>query len=138
MPRRLRSFRTGFHRHGNVKAREGSEEQGQDGVRPNPHSHLSVRRLVASRRPIPPTRIAPPPACPYDFGPVPTMTLNEETELAGAYEMILSWQLQDGPGPAVPESQPNTIAQDNSDAKTAREAKVKEGLGVAVDVCLAC
>lgn len=74
----------------------------------------------------------------------------EEKDLVDAYEKILSRQLQDGPGSAVPESQLNTIAQNNSDArrnqmaqliqagldKTAREATVKEGLGVAVDVVL--
>ena len=74
----------------------------------------------------------------------------EERGLVDAYEKILSRQLQGGPGSAVPESQPNTIAQSNLDArrrqmaqlihagldKTAREAKVKEGLGVAVDVVL--
>ncbi len=74
----------------------------------------------------------------------------EEKELVDTYEKILSRQLQDGPGSPVPESQPNTIAQNNSDArrhqmtqlihagldKTAREAKVKEGLGVTVDVVL--
>lgn len=74
----------------------------------------------------------------------------EEGGLVDAYEKILSRQLQDGPGSVVPESQPNTIAQNNSDArrhqmtqliqagldKTAREAMVKDGLGVAVDVVL--
>ncbi|KAL2140827.1 hypothetical protein VTI28DRAFT_3191 [Corynascus sepedonium] len=74
----------------------------------------------------------------------------EESELIELYEKILSRQLQDGPGSAVPESQPNTIARDDADArrrqmarlihagldKTGREAKVKEGLGVAVDVVL--
>jgi hypothetical protein len=74
----------------------------------------------------------------------------EETDLMDVYEKILSRQLQDGIGSVVPESQPNTIAQNNSDArrhqmtqlihagldKTAREARVKEGLGVAVDVVL--
>ena len=74
----------------------------------------------------------------------------EETDLVDIYEKILSRQLQDGPCSAVPESQPNTIAQNNSDArrrqmtqlihagldKTAREAMVKEGLGVAVAVVL--
>ena len=67
-----------------------------------------------------------------------------------AYEKILSRQLQHGPGSAVPESQPNTIAQNNSDMrrrqmtqiihagldKTAREANVKRSLGVAEDVVL--
>ncbi|KAK4150587.1 NACHT domain-containing protein [Chaetomidium leptoderma] len=74
----------------------------------------------------------------------------EERGLVDVYEKILSWQLQDGPGSAVPESQPNTIAQNNSDArrrqmiqlihagldKTSREATVKESLGVAVNVVL--
>jgi hypothetical protein len=74
----------------------------------------------------------------------------EEGGLVDAYEKILSRQLQDGPGSVVPESQPNTIAQNNPDArrhqmtqlihtgldKTAREATVKDGLGVAVDVVL--
>ena len=74
----------------------------------------------------------------------------EETDLVDVYEKILSRQLQDGPGSAVPESQPNTIAHSNSDArrrqmtqlihagldKTAREATVKEGFGVAVNVVL--
>jgi hypothetical protein len=74
----------------------------------------------------------------------------EETDLVDVYEKILSRQLQDGPGSAVPESQPNTIAQNNSDTrrkqmtqltqagldKIAREATVKEGLGVAVNVVL--
>jgi hypothetical protein len=74
----------------------------------------------------------------------------EKTDLVDVYEKILSRQLQDGIGSVVPESQPNTIAQNNSDArrhqmtqlihagldKTAREATVKEGLGVAVDVVL--
>lgn len=74
----------------------------------------------------------------------------EETDLVNIYEKILSRQLQDGPGSAVPEFQPNTIAQNNSDArrrqmtqlihagldKTAREATVKEGLSVAVAVVL--
>lgn len=74
----------------------------------------------------------------------------EETELVDAYEKILSRQLQDGPGSVVPESQPNTVAQNNLDErrhqmtqlvhagldKTAREATVKEGLVVAVDVVL--
>ena len=74
----------------------------------------------------------------------------EETDLVDVYEKILSRQLQDGLGSVVPESQPNTIAQNNSDArrhqmtqlihvglnKIAREATVKEGLGVAMDVVL--
>ncbi|KAK4250921.1 NACHT domain-containing protein [Corynascus novoguineensis] len=74
----------------------------------------------------------------------------EETDLVDVYEKILSRQLQDGLGSVVPESQPNTIAQNNSDArrhqmtqlihagldKTAREATMKEGLGVAVNVIL--
>lgn len=72
----------------------------------------------------------------------------EEPKLVDAYEKILSRQLQDGPGSIVPESQPNTIAQDDSDrrrrqmtqlinaslVKTEREAKEKVGLDVAVDV----
>jgi hypothetical protein len=41
----------------------------------------------------------------------------EETGLVDTYEKILSRQLQDGPGSAVPESQPNTIAQNNSNAR---------------------
>ncbi|KAL2145028.1 hypothetical protein VTI28DRAFT_8128 [Corynascus sepedonium] len=70
--------------------------------------------------------------------------------LVNAYEKILSRQLHDGPSSAVPEYQPNTIVQDNSDArrrqmtqlihagleKITREAKVKEGLGAAVNVAL--
>jgi hypothetical protein len=74
----------------------------------------------------------------------------EEPELVDAYEKILSRQLEDGPGSAVPASQPNTIAQNDRDArrrqmtqliqagldKTEREAKAKERLGVAVDVVL--
>jgi len=74
----------------------------------------------------------------------------EETDLVNAYEKILSRQLHDGPSSAVPEYQPNTIVQDNSDArrrqmtqlihagleKITREAKVKEGLGAAVNVAL--
>ena len=74
----------------------------------------------------------------------------EEMELVDIYEKILSRQLQGGPGLAVPDSQPNIIAQNNSDRRRCqmtqliyagldrieREAKVKEGLGVAVDVAL--
>ncbi|KAK3952421.1 NACHT domain-containing protein, partial [Pseudoneurospora amorphoporcata] len=73
----------------------------------------------------------------------------EEVKLVDAYEKILSRQLQDGPGSTVPESQSNTIAQNTLDrrrqmtklinaglAKTEREIKVKESLGVAVDVIL--
>ncbi|KAK4139205.1 uncharacterized protein C8A04DRAFT_33317, partial [Dichotomopilus funicola] len=74
----------------------------------------------------------------------------EEADLVDVYEKILSRQLQDGLGSVVPESQPNTIAQNNSDTrrhqmtqlihagldKIGREATVKEGLGVAVDVVL--
>jgi hypothetical protein len=74
----------------------------------------------------------------------------EERGLVDAYEKILSRQLQDGPGSAVPESQPNTIAQNNSDmrrsqmtqliqaglSKTAREATANEGLDMAMDVVL--
>ncbi|KAK4245662.1 NACHT domain-containing protein [Corynascus novoguineensis] len=72
----------------------------------------------------------------------------EETELVVAYEKILSRQLQGGPGLAVPESQLNIIAQNNPDARRRqmiqliyagldrieRETKLKENLGVAVDV----
>ncbi|KAK3946552.1 NACHT domain-containing protein [Pseudoneurospora amorphoporcata] len=73
----------------------------------------------------------------------------EEVKLVDAYEKILSRQLQDGPGSTVPESQSNTIAQNTLDrrrqmtqlinaglAKTEREVKVKESLGVAVDIVL--
>ena len=58
-------------------------------------------------------------------------------------------QLQASPDLTVPESQPNIIAQNNLDrrrqmnqlinaglAKTEKEAKVKESLGVAMDVVL--
>ena len=71
--------------------------------------------------------------------------------MAVAYEKILSGQLQHGLGSQVPESQPNTIAQHDPDTrrrqmrrlidagldKTAREAKAKERIGVAVDIVLA-
>ncbi|KAL2195940.1 hypothetical protein P885DRAFT_70078 [Corynascus similis CBS 632.67] len=61
----------------------------------------------------------------------------EEAELLDAYEKILSRQLEDGSGSVVPESQKNTIAQDNSDAdKIESEAKVKESFGVAVNVIM--
>ncbi|KAL2195258.1 NACHT domain-containing protein [Corynascus similis CBS 632.67] len=74
----------------------------------------------------------------------------EETELVDIYEKILSRQLQGGPGLAVPEFQPNIIAQNNPDTRRRqmtqliyaglerieREAKVKEGLGMAVDIAL--
>ncbi|KAK1774719.1 vegetative incompatibility protein HET-E-1 [Copromyces sp. CBS 386.78] len=69
----------------------------------------------------------------------------EEVKLVDAYEKILSRQLQDGPGSTVPESQPNTIAQNTLNrrrqmtqlinaglAKTEREVNVKESLGVTV------
>ncbi|GAB1311528.1 hypothetical protein MFIFM68171_01738 [Madurella fahalii] len=71
----------------------------------------------------------------------------EETALVGAYEKILSGQLGDGLGSTVTESQPNTIAQNDPDArrrqmmqiihagleKTEKEASVKKKVGVAVD-----
>ncbi|KAH7634864.1 hypothetical protein B0T09DRAFT_276202 [Sordaria sp. MPI-SDFR-AT-0083] len=73
----------------------------------------------------------------------------EEVKLVDSYEKILSRQLQDGPGSTVPESQSNTIAHNTLDrrcqmtqlinaglAKTEREVKAKESLGVAVDVVL--
>ena len=74
----------------------------------------------------------------------------EEPEMVNKYEKILSRQLQEGPNSPVPESQPNTIAQTNPDVrrrqmtqlihagldKTAREATVKEYLGVAAEVVL--
>ena len=74
----------------------------------------------------------------------------EEPEIVNKYEKILSRQLQEGPNSPVPESQPNTIAQTNPDVrrrqmtqlihagldKTAREATVKEYLGVAAEVVL--
>ena len=66
-----------------------------------------------------------------------------------AYEKILSRQLQNGSNSMVLESQPNIIAQNNSDrhrqmiqlinaglAKTEREAKVKESCGEVMDVVL--
>ncbi len=66
----------------------------------------------------------------------------EEPEVVDKYEKILSRQLQEGPNSQVPGSQPNTIAQTNSDVrrrqmtqlihagldKTAREAMVKGAL----------
>ena len=74
----------------------------------------------------------------------------EEPGMVDKYEKILSRQLQEGPNSTVPESQPNTIAQANPDVrrrqmiqlihagldKTAREATVKEYLGVAAEVVL--
>lgn len=73
----------------------------------------------------------------------------EEAKLVDAYEKILSRQLQYDPNSTEPESQPNIIAQNNSDrrrqmtqlvnaglAKTEREAKVKEGCSEVVDVIL--
>lgn len=74
----------------------------------------------------------------------------EEAALVGTYEKILSGLLKDGLGSAVTESQPNTIAQNDSDArrcqmtriiragleKTEKEAKAKERVGVAVDSVL--
>ncbi|KAK3946807.1 hypothetical protein QBC32DRAFT_387713 [Pseudoneurospora amorphoporcata] len=73
----------------------------------------------------------------------------EEAELVNAYEKILSRQLQNSSNSMVLESQPNIIAQNNSDrrrqmtqlinaglTKTEREAKVKENCGEAVDVVL--
>ncbi|KAK3947359.1 hypothetical protein QBC32DRAFT_328628 [Pseudoneurospora amorphoporcata] len=73
----------------------------------------------------------------------------EEAKLVDAYEKILSRQLQNGSNSMVLESQPNIIAQNNSDrrrqmtqlinaglAKTEREAKVKESCGEVVDVVL--
>ncbi|EGZ76068.1 hypothetical protein NEUTE2DRAFT_37003, partial [Neurospora tetrasperma FGSC 2509] len=73
----------------------------------------------------------------------------EEVKLVDAYEKILSRQLQNGSNSMVLESQPNIIAQSNSDrrrqmtqlinaglAKTEREAKVKESCGEVVDVVL--
>ena len=75
----------------------------------------------------------------------------EETALLQAYEKILSCNLhEDGIGSAVTKSQPNAIAQHDPDTrrhqmeqlvytgldKTAREAKVKEGLGPTMDIIL--
>ncbi|KAK3947848.1 NACHT domain-containing protein [Pseudoneurospora amorphoporcata] len=73
----------------------------------------------------------------------------EEVKLVDAYEKILSRQLQNGSNSMVLESQPNIIAQNNSDrrrqmiqlinpglAKTEREAKVKESCGEVIDVVL--
>ncbi|KAK4248937.1 hypothetical protein C7999DRAFT_30627 [Corynascus novoguineensis] len=53
----------------------------------------------------------------------------EESELIEIYEKILSRQLQDGPGSAVPESQPNTIARDDADARRRQMARlIRAGL----------
>jgi len=74
----------------------------------------------------------------------------EETELVNIYEKILSRQLQNGPGLAVPDFQLNIIAQDNPDTRRRqmtqliytglerieREAKGKEGLVMAIDIVL--
>lgn len=74
----------------------------------------------------------------------------EEAVLVDVYEKILSRQLQNGLGSAVPASQPNHIAQHDPDTRRsqmkqlvhagldriAREAKAKEALGGAVDVVL--
>jgi hypothetical protein len=74
----------------------------------------------------------------------------EETDLVHAYEKILSRNLDDSFISAVTESQPNAIAQNDPETrrgqmgrlihagldKTAREAKVKEGAGVAIDIVL--
>ncbi|KAK3947727.1 hypothetical protein QBC32DRAFT_374079 [Pseudoneurospora amorphoporcata] len=73
----------------------------------------------------------------------------EEVKLVDAYEKILSRQLQNSSNSMVLESQPNIIAQNNSDrrrqmtqlinaglAKTEREAKVKESCSEVVDVVL--
>ncbi|KAH7630474.1 hypothetical protein B0T09DRAFT_283859, partial [Sordaria sp. MPI-SDFR-AT-0083] len=75
--------------------------------------------------------------------------LKQEVKLVDAYEKILSRQLQNGSNSMVLESQPNIIAQNNSDrhrqmiqlinaglAKTEREAKVKESCGEVMDVVL--
>lgn len=74
-----------------------------------------------------------------------------ETALLHAYEKILSCSLHsDGFGSAVTQSQPNAIVQYDPDTrrrqmeqlvhtgldKTAREAKVKEGLGSTMDIIL--
>jgi N-terminal domain of NWD NACHT-NTPase len=74
-----------------------------------------------------------------------------ETALLHVYEKILSCNLhKDGFGSAVTESQPNAIVQYDPDTrrrqmeqlvhtgldKTAREAKVKEGLGPTMDIVL--
>ena len=76
---------------------------------------------------------------------------DEETALLQAYEKILSCNLhEDGIGSAVTKSQSNAIAQHDPDTrrrqmeqlvhtgldKTAREAKVKEGLGPTMDIIL--
>jgi N-terminal domain of NWD NACHT-NTPase len=71
----------------------------------------------------------------------------EETALLQAYEKILSHKLHDDGSGSAAESQSNTIAHDPDtrrgqmklliDAgldKTAREAKVKEGIGAAMDI----
>ncbi|CAM1507988.1 Fc.00g048360.m01.CDS01 [Cosmosporella sp. VM-42] len=72
----------------------------------------------------------------------------EDSALVSAYEKILSRQLQDGLGSAVPESQPNAIAQLDPDkrrrqmdelvraglTKIAPEVKVKEGAGATMEV----
>ncbi|KAL2197078.1 hypothetical protein P885DRAFT_68962 [Corynascus similis CBS 632.67] len=153
MPRRLRSlFRTSLHRHGNVKDRKGSKEQGHDGY---DVWSVAVMRSPASPDPASVTGSA---AADNTTASLPARLWDrayddlkrEESELIELYEKILSRQLQDGPGSAVPESQPNAIARDDADArrrqmarlihagldKTEREDKVKEGLGVAVDVVL--
>lgn len=194
MPRRLRSlFRTSLHRHGNVKDRKGSKEQGHDGydvwsvaVMRSPASpdrgdtaqdsaanndisqtvalprSTSTRQIFAptsrSDAPLPAASVTGSAAADNTTASLPARLWDrayddlkrEESELIELYEKILSRQLQDGPGSAVPESQPNAIARDDADArrrqmarlihagldKTEREDKVKEGLGVAVDVVL--
>ncbi|KAK3946786.1 hypothetical protein QBC32DRAFT_329042 [Pseudoneurospora amorphoporcata] len=167
MPRRPRSwFQTLFKRHGNAENRKGSKDQEQSRPAPLPES-TPIQQIPAAtstsalRLPAAPATDSADTETPADADDT-TASLpvrlwdrayndlkREEAELVDAYEKLLSRQLQDGPGSAVPESQPNTIAQNNSDrrrqmtqlinaglAKTEREAKVKESLSTAVDVVL--
>ncbi|KAK3995703.1 hypothetical protein QBC44DRAFT_319239 [Cladorrhinum sp. PSN332] len=159
MRRRLHSLLpSGFRRHGNLKDRAGSQEQGQDG-----HDIPSV--AVVTTPTSQDCEDKPPPTPPTDFAgrdsAIASLPIRlwdrayndfkrEEMELVDAYEKILSRQLQEGLGSAVPESQPNIIAQDKPDtrrrqmmqliqsglAKTEREAKLKKDSSAPVDVVL--
>ncbi|KAK3955856.1 hypothetical protein QBC32DRAFT_321280, partial [Pseudoneurospora amorphoporcata] len=169
MPRRLRSwFQTRSKRHGNAEGREGSKDQEQSRPALLPGLPTFTQLISATTSTFLPASLLTALATSStdretSAGADDTTTSlpvrlweraynelkQEEVRLVDAYEKILSRQLQDGPGSTVPESQPNTIAQNTLDrrrqmtqlinaglAKTEREVKVKESLGVAVDAVL--
>ncbi|KAK4458987.1 hypothetical protein QBC42DRAFT_232749 [Cladorrhinum samala] len=121
--------------------------------------------LASSQQIISPSRAQPSPTPPIDsadqestIASLPVQLWDraynelkqEETKLLDAYEKILSRQLQEGLGSAVPESQPNIIAQDKPDMrrhqmtrliqsgldKIKRQAKLKGALDKPVEVVL--